>query len=365
MKIKEIINFLEELAPPEFQENYDNCGLISGYYNWECSGVLVTLDCTDEVIVEAKAKGCNIVVTHHPIIYRAIKKISPNDYVGKAIIAAIKNDIAIFAIHTSLDNVLHGVNGRIAEILGVEKTRVLDPKMGILKKMYTFMPTAYVKKISEALFEAGAGNIGAYSEVGFTVEGIGGFKPGIDAKPFVGNIGERHHEPETKLEVIYPEHLENKIVAALINNHPYEEVAYDLISIDNVDDKIGAGLIGELPTPITEKDFLQLLKDKFCLKVIKHTPFLNKPIKKVAICGGAGSFLINRARAVGADIFISSDIKYHEFFDANNELLIADIGHFDSEQFTINLLFDILQKKYTKFAVLKAVTITNPLNYFI
>jgi dinuclear metal center YbgI/SA1388 family protein len=365
MKIKEIINFLEQIAPSEFQENYDNCGLISGDSNWECSGVLVTLDCTDEVIVEAKAKGCNIVVTHHPIIYRAIKKISPNDYVGKAIIAAIKNDIAIFAIHTSLDNVLHGVNGKIAEILGVEKTRVLDPKMGILKKMYTFMPTAYVKKISEALFEAGAGNIGAYSEVGFTVEGIGGFKPGIDANPFVGNIGERHHEPETKLEVIYPKHLENKIVAALINNHPYEEVAYDLISIDNVDDKIGAGLIGELPTPITEKDFLQLLKDKFCLKVIKHTPFLNKPIKKVAICGGAGSFLINKARAVGADIFISADIKYHEFFDANNELLIADIGHFESEQFTINLLFDILQKKYTKFAVLKAVTRTNPLNYFI
>jgi dinuclear metal center YbgI/SA1388 family protein len=365
MEIKEIINFLEHFAPPDFQESYDNCGIISGDSNWECSGVLITLDCTEAVIMEAKSKGCNLVVTHHPIIFRAFKKINSNDYVGKTIIAAIKNDIAIFAIHTSLDNVLDGVNGKIAEILGLEKTRVLEPKMGILKKLYTFMPTAYVLKISDALFAAGAGKIGGYSEVGFTAEGIGGFMPGENAKPFVGNIGERHNEPETKLEVIYPQHLENKIIAALIKNHPYEEVAYDTVSLGNVDSKIGAGLIGELTEPIAEKDFLQILKDKFCLKVIKHTPFLNKPIKKVALCGGSGSFLINRARAYGADVFVSSDIKYHEFFDANNELIIADIGHFESEQFTINLLFDILQKKYTKFAVLKAVTITNPLNYFI
>jgi dinuclear metal center YbgI/SA1388 family protein len=365
MEIKEIINFLEYLAPPQFQENYDNCGLISGDSNWACSGVLITLDCTESVILEAKSKGCNLVVTHHPTIFSALKKISPKDYVGKTIIAAIKNDIAIFVIHTSLDNVLHGVNGKIAEIIGLEKTRILEPKVGILKKMYTFMPTAYVKKISEALFEAGAGNIGDYSEVGFTVNGTGGFKPGENARPFIGNIGERHNEPETKLEVIYPQHLENRILAALIKNHPYEEVAYDLVALGNVDSKIGAGLIGELPEPIPEKDFLQMLKEKFCLKVIKHTSFLNKPIKNVALCGGAGSFLINRARAAGADIFVSSDIKYHEFFDANNQIIIADIGHFESEQFTINLLFDILQKKYTNFAVLKAVTRTNPLNYFI
>ena len=365
MIIKEIINFLEQLAPPEFQESYDNCGLISGDSNWECSGVLITLDCTDEVIAEAKSKGFNLVVTHHPIIYKALKKISPYDYVGKSIVAAIKNDIAIFAIHTSLDNVLPGVNSKFAEILGLEKTMVLEPRAGILKKMYTFMPTAYVKKISDALFEAGAGNIGDYSEVGFTVEGIGGFKPGVNAKPFIGNVGERHNEQETKLEVIYPQHLENKIIAALIKHHPYEEVAYDLVSLGNINLKIGAGLIGELPEPIAEIDFLQILKDKFCLKVIKHTSFLNKPIKKVALCGGSGSFLINRARAAGADIFVSSDIKYHEFFDANNQIVIADIGHFESEQFTINLLFDILQKKYTNFAVQKAVTRTNPLNYFI
>jgi len=187
----------------------------------------------------------------------------------------------------------------------------------------------------------------------------------VNAKPFIGNVGERHNELETKLEVIYPKHLENKIITALIENHPYEEVAYDLVSLGNADNEIGAGLIGDLAKPIGERDFLQMLKDKFCLKVIKHTPFLNKPIKKVALCGGSGSFLINRARAAEADVFVSSDIKYHEFFDANNELLIADIGHFESEQFTINLLFDILQKKYTKFAVLKAVTVTNPLNYFI
>lgn len=365
MIIKEIINFLAAFAPPDFQESYDNGGLITGDATWECTGALVTLDCTADVIEEAKAKGCNIVIAHHPIIFKGIKKISANDYTGKALIAAIKNDIAIYAIHTSLDNVLSGVNGKIAEIIGLENTTVLEPKGGLLKKLFTFTPTTHLKNISNALFAAGAGKIGHYSEVGFSVEGTGGFLPGKKANPFVGNIGERHTEAETKLEVIYPIHLEENILSALIKNHPYEEVAYDIVALDNVNREIGAGVIGDLAEPMAEMDFLKLLKEKFCLKVIKYTPLLNKPIKKVAICGGAGSFLINKARAAGADVFVSADIKYHEFFDANGKLLIADIGHFESEQFTINLLFDILQKKFTNFAFHKSVTRTNPLNYFI
>jgi dinuclear metal center YbgI/SA1388 family protein len=365
MIIKEIINFLEELAPPNFQESYDNCGLITGDYNWDCTGVLITLDCTAEVIEEAKACGCNLVVTHHPIIFKGMKKINPQDYTGKSIISSIKSDVAIFAIHTSLDNVLHGVNGKMAEIIGLSNLAVLEPKGGLLKKLFTFMPTAHLKNISDALFAAGAGHIGKYSEVGFSVEGTGGFTPDASAQPFVGKIGERHFEPETKLEVIFPEFLEKDIIKTLIQHHPYEEVAYDIVSLDNVDKTIGAGVIGEFTEPMPEMDFLQLLKEKFCLKVIKYTPLLNKPIKKVAICGGAGSFLIHKARAVGADVFVSADIKYHEFFDANGKLLIADIGHFESEQFTINLLFDVLQKKFTNFAFHKSVTRTNPLNYFI
>jgi dinuclear metal center YbgI/SA1388 family protein len=365
MIIKEIINFLEELAPPSYQESYDNCGLITGDSGWICTGVLITLDCTAEVIVEANTRGCNLVVTHHPIIFKGIKKINPHEYVGKSLIAAIKNDVAIFAIHTSLDNVLHGVNGKIAEVIGLKNMAVLEPKGEMLKKLYTFMPIAHVKSISDALFAAGAGHIGKYSEVGFSVEGTGGFTPGANAQPFVGKIGERHVEAETKVEVIFPQFLEQKIIKALIQHHPYEEVAYDVVSLDNFDQSIGAGVVGELTEPIPEMEFLQLLKDKFCLKVIKYTPLLYKQIKKVAICGGAGSFLINKARAVGADVFISADIKYHEFFDANDTLLIADIGHFESEQFTINLLFDILQKKFTNFAFHKSVTRTNPLNYFI
>jgi hypothetical protein len=257
------------------------------------------------------------------------------------------------------------VNGKIAEVIGLNNISVLEPKGGLLKKLCIFMPSAHVKNISDALFAAGAGHIGKYSEVGFSVDGTGGFTPGADAKPFVGKIGERHFEPETKLEVIFPQFLEQNIIKALIQHHPYEEVAYDILSLDNFDQSIGAGVVGELTEPMPEMDFLQLLKYKFCLKVIKYTPLLNKPIKKVAICGGAGSFLINKARAVGADVFVSADIKYHEFFDANGKLLIADIGHFESEQFTINLLFDILQKKFTNFAFHKSVTRTNPLNYFI
>ncbi len=365
MKIAEIIHSLEQLAPPSLQEDYDNAGLITGNSSWDCTGILCSLDATEEIIEEAKSKNCNLVVAHHPIIFRGLKKITGKNYVEKTIINAIKNDIAIYAIHTNLDNVIEGVNNKIADKLNLINRNILFPRQNLLMKLYTFVPVEQAEKIRSALFNAGAGNIGNYSEASFNAEGTGTFKANENANPFVGEQGKRHEENEIKIEVIFPSYLKQKIVNALIASHPYEEVAYDIIALSNEFNKTGSGLIGEMELEISEEKFLLFLKDVFNLKVIKHTKLLDKPIKKIAVCGGAGSFLINTALAENAEVYITSDIKYHEFFDANERILIADIGHWESEQFTIDLLHDFLQAKFPNFAVLKTGKNTNPVYYFI
>lgn len=364
MQIAEIIQFLESIAPPALQETYDNAGLITGSLQWECKGIIVSLDATEEVILEAKAKGANLVVAHHPIVFSGLKKITGKTYVERAIIRSIKEDIAIYAIHTNLDNVLAGVNGKIAEKMGLTNCSILQPKSDQLKKLYTFVPIAHAEAVRAALFAAGAGQIGNYSECSFNTAGLGTFKAGEGSSPFVGELGERHVEEELKLELIYPAWLEKSLVNALIKAHPYEEVAYDLVALDNSLNQVGAGLIGELPAAKSTADFLQLLKNQFNLKVIRHTDWDEKPIKKVAICGGAGSFLTKAAIAAGADAFVTGDVKYHEFFDAENKLLLADIGHWESEQYTIELLADHLSGKFPTFAVLKTGVKTNPVVYF-
>lgn len=365
MKIAHLIQTLEHIAPPAYQESYDNAGLLTGSPQWECTGVLCTLDATEAVVLEAKARGCNLVVAHHPIVFRGLKKITGRDYVEKTIIAAIKHDIAIYAIHTNLDNVAHGVNARMADRLGLVNRAVLVPKSGLLMKLYTFVPVAQAEQVKNALFEAGAGHIGRYSECSFAVEGSGTFKAGEGTRPFVGEQGQRHTEKELKLEVIFPAQLQNRLVAALKQAHPYEEVAYDIISLSNDFEQVGSGLTGELPEPASEQQFLALLQSAFGLSVIRHTPLLGKTVKKIALCGGAGSFLTPAALAAGADVYVTADVKYHEFFDANDRLVIADIGHWESEQFTVDLLFDILLTKFPTFAVLKSEIATNPVRYFM
>jgi dinuclear metal center YbgI/SA1388 family protein len=364
MQISDIIRFLETLAPPSLQEGYDNAGLITGQFNWPCTGILCTLDATEAVVMEAVEKKCNLIVAHHPIIFGGLKKINGKNYVEKTVIAAIKNDVAIYAIHTNLDNVLQGVSGRMAERLGLEKCSVLAPKSGLLKKLFTFVPTAHAEAVRQAIFAAGAGHIGNYSECSFGAAGTGTFKAGEGAKPFVGNLGSRHEEPELKLEAVFPAWLQADVVQALCAAHPYEEVAYDVVSLDNQYDKAGSGLVGYLPEPLPEQLFLQQVKTAFGLSALRHTPLINRPIKKVALCGGAGSFLISKALGVGADAYITADVKYHEFFDANDRLLLADIGHWESEQFTTDLLFEQLQGKYPTFAVQKTGVRTNPVHYF-
>jgi dinuclear metal center YbgI/SA1388 family protein len=364
MKISTITSFLESLAHPSLQEQYDNTGLITGDADWECTGIICSLDATEEVVKEAISKKCNLIVAHHPIVFGGLKKINGKNYIEKTIIAAIKNDIAIYAIHTNLDNVIEGVNGKMAAMLGLKNISILSSKEGTLKKLFTFVPVDKAAQVRNAIFEAGGGHIGNYSECSFNTPGTGTFKAGQGAHPYVGNIDEQHSETELKIEVIFPAFLENKILAAMKAAHPYEEMAFDVVNLSNSHQYIGSGVTGELSESLDEKTFFSLVKDIFGVSFIRHSPLLGKPVKKIALCGGAGSFLISKALAAGADAFITADMKYHEFFDANGRLLIADIGHYESEQFTINLLQEVLEQKFPTFAVLKTAVETNPVRYF-
>lgn len=364
MKIASIIKVLETLAPPSLQEQYDNAGLITGQAEWECSGVLCALDSTESIVEEAIQKKCNLIIAHHPIVFSGIKKLNGKNYVERTVIAAIKNDIAIYAIHTNLDNVITGVNGRMADKLELVNRKVLQAKDATLKKIFCFAPRQHVDQVRQAIFDAGAGHIGNYAECSFGTEGIGTFKAGEGANPFIGNIGQLHREPETKIEVVFPSYLESAVVDAMLRAHPYEEVAYDIVNVDNRHGAIGSGLVGDLPAALRERDLMEILKNRFGLRVVRHSAFLNRPVRRLAICGGAGSFLISRALMAGADAFITADLKYHEFFDADGKLLLCDIGHFESEQFTIGLLVEHLLEKFPTFAVLKSEINTNPVNYY-
>ena len=364
MKIAEILSSLESIAPLAYQESYDNAGLLTGDPQWDCTGILCTLDAIEDVVSEAISKKCNLVITHHPIIFRGLKKITGKNYVERAIIRAIKNDIALYAIHTNLDNILDGVNGKMADKLGLLNRTILAPKEATLRKLFTFVPVGHLDFVQKAIFDAGAGNIGNYSECSFTVEGMGTFRGNENTDPFVGEPGKRHYEKEVKLEVIFPSYLQQQIIQALNHAHPYEEVAYDVVELSNAYPMVGSGLIGELPEPMEEKQFLELTKRAFRLQMLRHTRFISRPIKSVALCGGAGSFLIPRALSKKADVFLTADLKYHELFDAEGLMLLCDIGHFESEQYTIDLLTEILHVKFPTFAVLKSEVQTNPVHYY-
>lgn len=364
MIVKEVTRYLESIAPLPLQESYDNSGLIVGDPSQTVDKIIVSLDCVEEVLDEAIAKGAQMIVAHHPIVFSGLKKITGKNYIERTVLKAIKNDIAIYAIHTNLDNVHTGVNREIGSRLGLEDLSILDPVKGNLKKLTTFVPVDYQEGVSNALFLAGAGSIGNYSECSFRHEGVGTFSGGDDTKPFVGEIGKRHHENEYKLEVVVPAHALNNAISAMVKAHPYEEVAYDIYAIENNNPLIGAGMIGTLSEPMNEKEFLNHVKNALKTECIRHTKLLNKPISRVAFCGGSGSFLLNQAKNSGAQVFITGDFKYHQFFDAEGDLIILDVGHFESEQFTIELLSELLKEKFSNIAVLKTEVNTNPISYF-
>jgi len=361
MKVKDVTNYLESIAPLSLQESYDNSGLLVGDMEDEVSAVLVSLDITNEIIEEAIANKCNLIVAHHPIIFSGIKRLTKNDTVSDILIKAVKNNINLYAIHTNLDNVVNGVNGKIADLIGLGKRKVLLPKSN-LYKLAVFTPLSHKEKVLSALFEAGAGYVGEYSNCSFSSKGTGTFKPMEGANPYVGKIDELESVDEGKLELVVPNFSLANVIYAMKESHPYEEVAYDLVPLANFSN-FGAGLIGDLKEPMDESVFLQFLQKTFKSKSIRHTDLLKKPIRKVALCGGSGSFLLKNAIKNKADIFITADMKYHQFFDGEGRILIADIGHYESEQFTIDLIGDFLMKKFTNFAIRLTTVNTNPINY--
>ncbi len=363
MKIKDITNYIEEIAPLKYAEDFDNVGLLVGNYNTEVSGVLVTLDTLESVVDEAIETNCNLIVSFHPIIFSGLKKINGNNYVERVVLKAIKNDIAIYAMHTALDNSNVGVNAKICAVLGLVNQKILIPKKGMLRKLTTYVPQKDAEILRTALFESGAGNIGNYDNCSFNTDGYGTYRGNENSNPVKGEKGSLHIENETFISVIFEKHLEGKILTTLFKNHPYEEIAYDIVSLENSHQNIGMGMIGELKEEMDEINFFKTLKKTMNITCIRHSKLLGKPIKKVAVLGGSGSFAIGNAIQANADVYITADIKYHEFYKAENKLVIADIGHYESEQFTKNLLVEFLTKKMPNFAVVLSKKNTNPIYY--
>jgi len=364
MTVKEITTIVEEFAPLDYAESFDNVGLLVGNTNAKVTGVLVTLDTLENVVDEAIEKKCNLILSFHPIIFSGLKKITGANYVERVVLKAIKNDISIYSMHTALDNSDKGVNAKICNILGLTNTSILIPQKGTIKKLTTYVPKNDAKKLKEALFNAGAGTLGNYSNCSFSAEGVGSYKAGENSNPTKGKIGKTHYEEETQLNVTFEKANEKEVVKALTTNHPYEEVAYEIITLENSNQNIGMGMVGDLLNAVDELDFFHHIKKTMNVTCIRHSNLLNKKIKKVAVLGGSGSFAINAAKAVNADIFITSDLKYHQFYEAEDKLILADIGHFETEQFTKNLLVDILTKKMPNFAISLSESITNPIKYF-
>ena len=364
-QVKDVTSYLESFAPLSYQEEYDNSGLIIGDPEMEVKGILITLDTTEEVLQEAVEKGCNMVISHHPIIFRGLKKITGRNYVERTVLKSIKNDIAIYAIHTNLDNVMGGVNAMICNRLELQNCNILSPKKGTLSKLVTFIPKEDKDKVLKALYDIGAGQIGEDDHCSFSIDGEGTFRPGDKADPHIGKKGEDERVNEARVEVIFSSHLWNKVNNALKSSHPYDEVAYYLTSLDNENQQIGSGMIGDLKKPMETKSFLSYLKDKMQANVVRYTRLsVRNEVQKVAVCGGSGSFLIQAAISNGADVFVTGDVKYHEFFDAEGKIIVADVGHYESEVFTKDLLHDLLTKKFNTFALHLSETVTNPINYF-
>lgn len=363
-KLYEITRELERFAPLGYQESYDNCGLLTGEPDQDITGAILSLDCTEAVVHEAIARGCNLIVAHHPIIFGGLKRLNGSNYVERTVILAIRHQIAIYACHTNLDNVKLGVNRKIAEKLGLVNLQILAPKAGLLKKLVTFVPAQHLENLRHALFDAGAGNIGNYDQCSFTLEGTGSFRGNEFSNPVLGERGKLSLEPEIRLELIFESGRQTDILSALRKNHPYEEIAYDVYLLENGYQDVGSGMTGEFEQAMPEMEFLTLLKQTFNVKFLKHTALRHQPVKKVALCGGSGSFLLKNAIHSHSDVYVSADFKYHEYFDAEGKIVVADIGHFETEQFTPEIFYEIISKKFPNFATYLTATNTNPVNYF-
>lgn len=364
MKVKHVIQIIEQLCPPNYAEEFDNIGLLVGNSETTVKGILVTLDTLESVVDEAISKECNMIVSFHPIIFSGLKSLTGKTYVERTVMKAISYNIAIYSMHTALDNNINGVNAALANVLGLENRSILIPQKNTLRKLLTYVPEKQAPNLRNALFRAGAGHIGNYADCSFNLNGIGTFTPNEKANPTIGEAHKPQHENETQIGVIFPKHLQTTILKALRDNHPYEEIAYEIYHIENNHQHIGLGMIGFLPKPISETDFLELLKSKINPACIRHSELLGKKIKKIALLGGSGAFAIEKAKAEKADAFLTADLKYHDFFKAEKQILLTDVGHFESEQFTKKLLVEYLIEKIPNFAIVLSQTNTNPIKYY-
>lgn len=364
MKVKDITSLIEAHAPIIIQEAFDNAGLVTGDPDQEISSVLVCLDLTEEVLDEALDLKAGLIVSHHPLIFGGLKNLLPTHAVNRILIKAIQKGISIYSAHTNLDKVVPGVSSVLADRIGLVNQQVLVPDSGQLFKLTSFVPFTAIDALTQALFDAGAGRLGNYDSCSFQIEGQGTFRALDGAEPFVGTAGVLHREPEVRVEVVVSAKWKSQVIRALLENHPYEEVAYDLIRLENTDSYQGLGILGELPEPVAEEAFLALLKKKLDLISLRHTKFTGKYIQKVALCGGSGSEFLGNAKKAGAQVYISGDFKYHQFFEAAGQILIADIGHFESEVFALSLIRDIVKKKFANFAVHLSKINTNPIKYY-
>ena len=363
MKLKDLTKFLDTAVPLSFQEGYDNAGLQVGSPEKEISSALLTLDVTEEVLDEAGYAGSDVIISHHPVIFGGLKQLSGKNATERIILKAIKQDVAIYSAHTNLDVLENGVSRKMAEKLGLKNVKVLVPLRNRLLKLVVFIPVEHLEKVREAVFSAGAGVIGGYEKCGFVTTGDGSFMPGDDTKPFTGEKGKLHYEKEVRFETVLFAHMKGRVVRALLEAHPYEEVAYDLYPLENDNVRTGMGCTGEFTEPLSEKEFLKLLGSVFSAKGIKYSKPTGKEIRKVALCGGAGGQLINEAIASGAGAYVTGDIRYHSFFEAGSKILLADIGHFESEKFSTEILYDLIIKKFPTFALRFSEVNTNPINY--
>lgn len=363
MIVQDVINHLHDLAPLAYAEDFDNVGLLVGDKNQSVSGILVTLDTLETVVDEAIDQNCNLIVSFHPIIFKGLKKLTGKTYVERVVIKAIQHKIAIFSIHTALDNAIEGVNNIICNQLGLRNKTILIPQLGTIKKLQTYVPKVNAEALRQALFNAGAGNIGNYESCSFNMDGEGTYKGNENSNPVIGKKGQLHTESETAISITFKKHLESKLLKTLFEAHPYEEVAYEISTLENTNQHIGIGMIGELEHEMTAEDCLLFIKKKMNTECLRHSKLSDKPIKRIAVLGGSGSFAISAAKAAGADILVTADLKYHDFFTAENTIILADIGHYESEQFTKTFLVDYLSKKITNFAVILSKTSTNPITY--
>ena len=363
MKIREILSFLENKAPFHFQESYDNSGLLVGSPDSEANGALISLDCTEAVVDEALSKGVNTIISHHPIVFSGLKRLTGKNYIERVVMKAIKHDLNLISYHTNLDNVMEGVNRKMCEKLGLTNVRILDPKKEMLCKLVVFTPVSHAENVRQAMFDSGAGHIGNYSECSFNTAGNGTFKGNEASKGYVGEPNKLHIEQEEKTEVILPKHKVDAVVRAMKAAHPYEEVAYDIYPLMNSWQEVGSGMVGEWAEEKEMHEALKFIKEAFGAGVVRYTHSKHAKVRRVALCGGSGSFLLPQAMQSGAQIFVSSDFKYHQFFDGEDKITIADIGHFEGEQFTIALISDWFAEKFPTFATHKTGVVTNPINY--